>query len=149
MREMRVNAIKNGIVIDHLPTKTMFKIVQILKLHNSKEEILIASNLKSKALNKKGVIKLSNTQLDQNIIDAIALLAKNATISEINNYEVAKKYHLKTPVDISSLIKCFNPNCVTNHEKTLTRFSLVQEEPIKLICKYCERIITEAELAFL
>jgi aspartate carbamoyltransferase regulatory subunit len=149
MKELRVSAINNGTVIDHLPPKTIFKIVDILRLNQIQNEVLIGSHLKSGQFGKKGVIKITNVQLDQKAIDAVALLAKEATISDIKNYEVASKYKVKIPDQAVGIIKCFNPNCITNHEAATTKFTVLDKESLTLLCHYCEKITNESDLTFL
>lgn len=149
MKELLVSAIKNGTSIDHLPTKSVFKIAEILSLASSNYEVSLGTNLKSKKLGKKGVIKVSNITLDQKTIDKIALLAEGATISTIKNFEVAKKTKVQMPNQIVGIARCFNPNCITNHESATTKFQVIEKEPLKLLCHYCEKIMNEADLSFL
>ena len=54
-----VAALENGSVIDHIPTDKLFTIVQLLDLEKFKEEVVIANNLKSQVMGKKGLIKIS------------------------------------------------------------------------------------------
>src|SRR3990167_212902 len=101
MKELSISAIASGTVIDHLPASSVFKIVRILDLRDSPNEVSIATNLKSKKRGRKGIIKISNLFLEQSAIDAIALLAEGASISIIKNYNVAKKQNVKIPNSVS------------------------------------------------
>ena len=49
-RELLIRAIKNGIVIDHIPSEKVFAIVEILKLKEYSERITVATNIRSFAL---------------------------------------------------------------------------------------------------
>ena len=52
-KELNISAIKEGTVIDHIPSKATFKVADILDLKSVKGIISIAANLSSKALVKK------------------------------------------------------------------------------------------------
>ena len=58
--ELQITAIKDGIVIDHIPSDRTFKIFELLKLKDYQSVILIAENIKSSSLGKKGLIKIEN-----------------------------------------------------------------------------------------
>ena len=148
MKELRISALANGTVIDHLPAASVFKIVRILGLRDTHNEVSIATNLPSKKLGRKGIIKISRLFLDQPAVDAIALLAEGATISIIKNYNIAKKQTVKIPSSISGIVRCFNPNCITNHETAVTKFDVIDKRDLKLRCFYCEKITTEQTLNF-
>ena len=148
MKELRISAIRSGTVIDHLPVSSVFKIVKILGLKNSHNEISIATNLPSKKLGRKGLIKISDIFLEQTAIDAIALLAEGSSIVIIKNYKIAKKQVVKIPRTIIGIVRCFNPNCITNHEASTTRFAVIDKKPLRLQCYYCEKITTEQALKF-
>ena len=47
-RQLIVNAIENGTVLDHIPSENLFKVVDILNLAESHNQITIGSNLESK-----------------------------------------------------------------------------------------------------
>ena len=59
-KELLIGAIKNGIVIDHIPSKKVFLIVEILKLKNYSQRITVATNMPSSSLVKKGIIKIED-----------------------------------------------------------------------------------------
>ena len=46
-RELQITALKNGIVIDHIPSEKVFAIVELLKLRGYNEVVTVAINLKS------------------------------------------------------------------------------------------------------
>ena len=60
--ELQISAIKNGTVIDHLPTDTALKVVEILDLKNFRETVTVAFNLTSNSLGKKGIVKCNNSR---------------------------------------------------------------------------------------
>lgn len=148
MKELRVNAIKNGTVIDHIPPSQLFRIMHLLEPEEHRSEILIGNNLKSRKLGKKGVIKLSNIILTSAAIDKVALLAHGATIVTIKNYEVSAKQPISMPREVVNIVECFNPNCITNAESATTRFIVLRRKPLRLQCHYCEKAMDEHQLSF-
>ena len=63
----------------------------------------------------------------------LALIAPNATLIIIKDYEVVEKRHLSIPDTIKQIVKCINPNCITNIEDNIeTNFRVVDNEPLKL-----------------
>jgi aspartate carbamoyltransferase regulatory subunit len=60
-KQLNVSAIKNGTVIDHVPSKNLFEVISILKLQNIDSQITFGSNLESKKLGSKAIIKISES----------------------------------------------------------------------------------------
>lgn len=142
-RELVVSAIENGTVIDHIPASEVYKVVKILNLDMYEDEVLIGTNLSSKKYGKKGIIKVKNKFFAETDVNKVALIAPNATLIIIKNYEVVEKRHLSIPDTIKQIVKCINPNCITNIEDNIeTNFRVVDNEPLKLQCHYCEKTMT-------
>lgn len=148
MKQLRVSAIQNGTVIDHIRSENLFKLVTVLGLRDTAEETLIGNHLQSKKLGSKGVIKLSNVYMDQATIDKIALLARDATLITIKHYEVQSKQAIKLPKVLVDSVRCFNPKCITNHESAVTKFTIIDKRDVKLQCHYCEKIMLEPQIEF-
>lgn len=148
VKDVKVIAIENGTVIDHIPTESLFKVVAVMGFKKTKEEILIGTNLKSKKLGKKGILKISNTYLSKKDLDRISILAQGSKVNTIKNFKVVEKREVKLPKEINEVVKCFNPNCISNHESLKTNFKIVQERPLKLKCKYCEKLTQEDQILF-
>lgn len=140
IKEFKVSAIENGTVIDHIPPKSVFQVVKILHLEDSGDMVLFGTNLESKKYGKKGIVKVSNKFFKKNEINKIGLVAPKATLIVIKDYKVISKEQVKLPDTIEDIVKCFNPNCITNHEKVITKFYFIDKEDIKLRCHYCEKI---------
>ena len=142
-KELVVEKIDNGTVIDHIPADKVFKIVRILGLEAYEDEILIGTNLCRKKYGKKGILKIKNKYFSQDEIDKIAIICPTATIIIIKNYEVEQKKHLEIPKHIHKIVKCINPNCITNVEEIETNFDVVNNDPIQIQCHYCEKTMEE------
>lgn len=145
-KQLSVSAIQNGTVIDHVPAKTLFKVIQILGLDHIDEQITFGTNLESKKLGRKSIIKISNVFFEDEDINRIALVAPEAKLNIIRDYEVVEKKVVKVPETIAGIAKCMNPMCITNYENVTTRFKVISKKNVTLKCHYCEKITTQDNL---
>ena len=145
-RELKISAINEGTVIDHIPTDATFKVAGILDLENHQGVVSIATNLQSKRIGKKGIIKVGGKSLTQAEVNKIAIVAPDATVNIIKNYDVKEKIKVKTPDVIDNVVKCSNPVCVTNNEQISTKFYVVKKDPLKIKCHYCERSMGKEDI---
>jgi aspartate carbamoyltransferase regulatory subunit len=139
-KELVVSAIKEGTVIDHIPAKSLFKVISILELNKMETPVTIGYNLESKKLGKKGIIKIAEKFPDNNDLNKIALFAPEAKINIIKNYEVIEKKVVQLPDVIEGIVKCMNPKCITNFEQVKTKFKVIDKKNVALKCIYCEKI---------
>jgi len=148
-RHLKVSAIKNGTVIDHIPSKTLFKVISILRLENIDTQITFGTNLESERLGSKAIIKISDKFFEQEDINRIAILAPEAKLSIIKNYEVVEKQTINLPDTLTGITKCFNPQCITNHEVITPKYSVLQDDFVSLQCTYCEKITLQEHFDFI
>ncbi len=140
-KHLRVNAIKNGTVLDHIPGDCVFKVIDILGLNQCAQPVTIGANLESKTMGRKGIIKIAERYFQDDELNKIALVAPTATINIIRNFEVVEKKALTIPETVTGIMKCKNPVCITNHEDIPTKFhTIVKGNEIQLLCCYCEKI---------
>ncbi len=139
MKKLEVSAIEEGTVIDQIASKSTFKVANILNIQKIDKVVLIGFNLSSKKLGRKGIIKIGGKSLTQEEVNKIALIAPDATVNIIKNSEVVRKFKVAIPDSIEGFMKCFNPNCVSNHQNTQSRFHVINKNPIRIRCHYCER----------
>ena len=138
-RKMNIDSIKNGIVIDHIQAKKGFEIYDALKLGNLDCSVAIITNARSNKMGKKDIIKIDkNIDLDLNILGYID---PNITINIIKDDIRVDKYHVELPKEITNIIKCKNPRCITSSEQELDHvFILTDKENKSYRCKYCETL---------
>lgn len=148
-KELIVSAIENGTVIDHIPSQSVFQVIKILNLEDSGKELLFGTNLDSKKYGKKGIIKVREKFFKSGEINKIALAAPTATLIVIKDFEVIEKKQVKVPDSVVGIVKCFNPNCITNHEQIVTRFKVVDKDELKVLCHYCEKITSGNNISFI
>ena len=141
--ETKIPPIRNGTVIDHIANGQSLNVLKILGVneHNIDSVISIGMHVKSsKGDGWKDVIKIEDNELDMKIVDKIALIAPDATISIIRDYYIAEKFKVKLEGHVVGLARCSNPNCITNKgEPVSPEFIVVDSVPKRLICIYCDR----------
>ncbi|MCU0460420.1 MAG: aspartate carbamoyltransferase regulatory subunit [Bacteroidales bacterium] len=145
-KQLSVSAIQNGTVIDHIPAKHLFKVIQILGLDKIDQQITFGTNLDSKKLGKKAIIKISEKFFADDDINRIALVAPDAKLNIIRDYEVVEKKVVEVPDTITGIARCMNPKCITNFEHVMTRFKVVSKKNVALKCHYCEKITDQENL---
>ncbi|RLF46477.1 MAG: aspartate carbamoyltransferase regulatory subunit [Thermoplasmata archaeon] len=141
MKELKIQPIKNGTVIDHITPGNALKVLKILKIPENVSDSIVSAvmNVESKR-GRKDIVKIENRELKASEVDKIALIAPNATINIIRNYEVAEKHHVVVPDEIVGIVKCANPNCISNSKEPIQpRFIVKSREPLRIKCFYCER----------
>ena len=142
-KEMLVAAIKNGTVIDHIPTEKTYQVVSLLGLEQLSTPVTIGYNYHSKKLTRKGIIKVEDKFFSDEEISRLSVVAPNIVLNIIKDYEVVEKRKLEIPSTIKQIVKCINPNCITNIEDNIeTNFTVVDKDPLKLQCHYCEKTMT-------
>lgn len=141
MKKLEVSAIEKGTVIDQIASKSTFKVANILNIQEIDQVVLVGVNLSSKKLGRKGIIKIGGKSLTQEEVNKIALIAPDATVNIIEDSELVSKFKVAIPDSIEGIVKCFNPNCVSNHQKIQSRFHVINKKPIKIRCYYCERLM--------
>lgn len=148
-KELIVSAIKNGTVIDHIQADKLFQVIKILKLDICSNEILFGTNLTSKKLNRKAIIKIQDKFFERDEINKIAIVSPYATLITIQDYNIIEKFNLALPDAIEGIVKCFNPKCITNHEHVLQKFKVLDKDKIQLQCHYCQKITKQETLNFI
>lgn len=142
MKELRVQPIKNGTVIDHITPGCALKVLKILRIPGdaSGSIISVVMNVEGGS-GKKDIVKIENRELKAHEVDKIALIAPNATINIIRDYEVQDKHHVSVPHDIVGIVECANPSCISNASKEpiQPRFTVKSRDPLRIKCFYCER----------
>ena len=132
---MMVAAIENGSVIDHIPTDKLFTVAQLLDLEKCSTEVVIANNLKSQVMNRKGLIKISGKFFTEDEINKLAVVCPNIRVVVIRDYKVAEKIEVTLPETLTDIVKCANPVCITNNEPMRTVFYRKDGQTLK--CRYC------------
>lgn len=137
--ELRVSAIQNGTVIDHIPSNKLQDVVNLLHLENVSTPVTLGYNLRSGKMGKKGLIKISDRFFTDEEINQLSVVAPNVTLCIIRNYEVVEKKQIDMPDELVGIVRCNNPKCITNNEPMQTRFQVVNKTEGIIKCHYCEK----------
>jgi aspartate carbamoyltransferase regulatory subunit len=136
-KELAVAALRNGTVIDHIPSRVLFKVVSLLDIESLDSQLTIGNNLASQRYGTKGIIKVADVFFSQETINRIALIAPTAVVNIIRDFEVVEKHSVELPDEIIGIVKCDNLKCITNNEPMKTRFHVVNRDPVTIKCHYC------------
>lgn len=145
---LKVEKIRRGTVIDHIPVGRAFKVLKILKISSDPGvTVSIAIHVKSKKMGLKDVVKIEDRILDSSELNKIALIADGATITIVEDYGVIKKFVVKLPDIITGILRCSNIKCVSNMEGSIIpSFTLISKNPLTIKCHYCEREMETEEI---
>jgi aspartate carbamoyltransferase regulatory subunit len=147
--ELKIKAIENGTVIDHITANKALHILNVLGLPDADtQNVTIAMNVSSSEIGRKDILKIENRELDHRELNQVALIAPKATINIIRDYEPVKKDKILLPEKITSILKCTNPKCITNYEnEPITPiFNVIEKNPPVVRCHYCEKLIKTEDI---
>jgi len=118
VRELQITALKNGIVIDHIPSEKVFAIVELLNLKKYNEVVTVAINLKSTSLGKKGIIKIE----DKDGKDRDYPMTYKEAFRKVSHHFgfSKKKLHIQVLLGNDRLFWVFNKNGKTKSVDMLT-----------------------------
>jgi len=145
-RELRVSKIRNGTVIDHLAAGQALNVLALLDIDGSGgESVSVGMNVPSDKLAKKDIVKVEERELSQSEVDVLAVIAPEATINIVREYDVVEKKRIDRPESVDGVLSCPNRNCITNDDEPIqTRFAVLDDA---LRCDYCGEIVREDEVA--
>jgi aspartate carbamoyltransferase regulatory subunit len=144
-RELRVKPINNGTVIDHISGGQALNVLKILGISGTTDATLsVVMNVDSRKLGKKDIVKVEDRELLEEEVNRIALIAPAASINIIRDYEVIEKRPVDLPDEIVGVVRCQNPNCISNTKEPIKSRMLVKgKNPVLLRCLYCEQPLTD------
>jgi aspartate carbamoyltransferase regulatory subunit len=138
--ELRVTKIRNGTVIDHVSGGLALTVLGVLGIDGSAGEVVsVGMNVPSDRLGRKDVLKIEKRELTQNEVDVLSLIAPEATINIVREYEVAGKHRVDRPEEVSGVLSCPNPDCITAGNEPVASTFDVLDEGVR--CVYCETIL--------
>ncbi len=134
---MKIDSIKNGLVIDHITAGKAMKIYNLLHLDSLDCRVALITNVSSRKMGKKDIIKI-----DDDIVvdtDILGYVDPGATVNVIKDEVIAEKKNLELPEKLTNVIKCKNPRCITSTEQELPQiFKLTDKDNQVYRCLYCE-----------
>ena len=134
---MKIDSIKNGIVLDHISAGNAMKVYDALGLDKLDCSVAIIKNVKSNKMGKKDILKIDNELTID--FEVLGYLYTNITVCIIKDGNLIEKKKLKLPQKIVNIEKCKNPRCITSVEPDLDHiFYLANEKKRIYRCMYCE-----------
>jgi aspartate carbamoyltransferase regulatory subunit len=137
-----ISPIRNGTVIDHITAGEALNVLKIIGITGTTtESISVATNVKSGKMVQKDIVKIENRELMKDEVNRIALIAPNASINIIRNYEVFEKKGVEIPCILVGVVRCPNPGCISNTNEPIdSKFEVLSKG---LHCLYCDWMITK------
>lgn len=141
-KELRVSKIRSGTVIDHITAGQALNVLAILDIDgHSEETVSLGMNVPSRRMGRKDVVKVEGRELSSDELDVLSLIAPDATINIIRDFEVIDKKKVERPERVVGLLECPNRDCITVTDEPVESQFDVLEEGVR--CAYCETIIRE------
>ena|SRR5690554_3228096 len=138
MRMLNIDEITNGIVIDHIKAGKSMDIYYYLNLEKLDCSVAIIKNAKSRKMGRKDIIKIEGF-LDIDL-DVLSVLDQDITVNIIKNCQITEKFTPSLPKEVTNIIRCKNPRCITSVEQDLPHiFKLTNKEKRIYRCIYCEQ----------
>lgn len=134
---MRVDSMKDGIVIDHIACGKAMDIYSMLSLDKLDCAVALLQSVPSKKMGKKDIIKI-DCIIDINF-DVLGFISPNITIDIVRGGEVVEKRHIELPEKLTDILVCKNPRCITSVEQDIHHvFRLTDKEKGTYRCIYCD-----------
>ena len=134
---MNIDAIQNGIVIDHITAGRGMKLYELLGLEKLECSVAIIKNVQSQKLGKKDIIKI-DADIPVNF-DVIGYVDPGVSVNIIRGGVLVEKRRIEMPRLLTNVIFCKNPRCITSVEQELKHvFKLTDKENKVYRCIYCE-----------
>ena len=134
---MKIDAIKDGIVIDHITAGRGMPLYNYLGLDALDCTVALIKNVSSSKMGKKDIIKIdADFGVDT---DVLGYVDPGVTVNVIKNGEIVEKKKIELPEILNGVIRCKNPRCITSTEHSLPqRFRLTDPSGPVYRCVWCE-----------
>lgn len=134
---MNIDAIQNGIVLDHITAGRGMKLYDLLGLEKLNCSVAIIKNVNSKKQGKKDIIKIDE-EIPINL-DMIGYVDPGVIVNIIRDGQLVEKRSIEMPETLTNVIFCKNPRCITSVEQELDHVFKLTDRINKVYrCLYCE-----------
>ena len=132
----KISKINDGVVIDHIRPGLALTIAKLLKLDMLDLHFSIGSRHFSNKQKLKDYIKIEDYELSTDQLNCVWFISPSATVNDIEGGSVAIKSSGPAAGYIKGIVKCPDPECITNYEDVETKFWIIDQKTLK--CHYCE-----------
>ncbi|ELY43505.1 aspartate carbamoyltransferase regulatory subunit [Natronorubrum sulfidifaciens] len=140
--ELRVSKIRSGTVIDHVRGGQALNVLAILGIDGSDgEEVSVGMNVPSDRFARKDIVKVEGRELSQDEVDVLSLIAPDATINIVRDYDVIEKHRVERPDLVEEVLSCPNTGCITTGDEPVSSRFEVLDDGVR--CGYCETIVRD------
>ena len=134
---MNIDAIQNGIVIDHITAGRGMRLYRLLGLDRLSCSVAIITGATSRKMGKKDIIKI-DAAIDLDL-DLIGYVDPDVTVNIIREGKLVEKKRMALPEKLVNVVRCRNPRCITSTEQELPHiFKLTDKAARVYRCLYCE-----------
>ncbi len=134
---MVIDAILNGIVLDHIRAGLSLELYNILGLDSLQCSVALLRNVSSRKMGRKDIIKIDEI-IDLNF-DVLGYIDPGITVNIVRDGKLDRKFRVELPERVENVIRCKNPRCITSTEQELPHvFKLADREKRIYRCIYCE-----------
>ncbi len=141
---LNISGLSEGIVLDHIKAGKSLDIYYQLGLNKLDSQIAIIKNAHSKKMGRKDIIKVEGDVLDRIDLDILGYIDHSITVNIIRDSKIVEKRVLRLPKQITNVIHCKNPRCITSIEQELPHiFYLSDPEREIYRCRYCDERYTD------
>ena len=134
---MKVDSIKNGIVIDHITAGKGMQIYNLLGLDSLECSVALIKNAPILKMGKKDIIKI-DSDFDVNT-EILGFVDPDVTVNIIKDGNTVEKKTIDLPESLTNVLHCKNPRCISTTEQELPQiFKLADKEKRIYRCLYCE-----------
>jgi aspartate carbamoyltransferase regulatory subunit len=135
---LNVGRIKEGFVLDHIKAGDSLSLYHMLKLDKLGCTVAMIMNAPSSKMGKKDILKIE-CGIDDLNLDVLAFIDHTITVNMIKGEEIVAKKKLELPKELTEIIYCKNPRCITSIEQGLPHVFVLADESAEVYrCKYCE-----------
>ena len=141
---LNISGLSEGIVLDHIKAGKSLDIYYQLGLNKLDSQIAIIKNAHSQKMGRKDIIKVEGDVLDRIDLDVLGYIDHSITVNIIRDSKIVEKRVLRLPKQITNVIHCRNPRCITSIEQELPHiFYLSDPEREIYRCRYCDERYTD------
>ena len=141
---LNISGLSEGIVLDHIKAGKSLDIYYQLGLNKLDSQIAIIKNAHSQKMGRKDIIKVEGDVLDRIDLDVLGYIDHSITVNIIRDSKIVEKRVLRLPKQITNVIYCKNPRCITSIEQELPHiFYLSDPEREIYRCRYCDERYTD------
>ncbi len=146
---LNIGKIEEGFVLDHIQAGKSMQIYRHLGLDKLDSTVAIIKNAKSQAMGKKDILKVE-CDINSLDLDVLAYIDHNITVNVIKDGEIIEKRSLELPKQITGVIRCHNPRCISSIEQELPQVFYLADEANEIYrCRYCDEKYSEGDAAAL